>query len=180
MRHGKMTYSVEEAARILGVSSSKLYRSIKTGDLPAIPVGRRKVIPIVALERMLASAVDGTPNAQPKHGDGPVGEDVNQITLAGHLTRDPIVRTSRTGTPYATFRLTVRSPRDPDGLHIQVIAFGPRADVASDLTIGQPVRIEGRLSQREWISREGESRRSCRVVADRITALALPAQSRAS
>ena len=170
MRHRKVTYSVEEAARILGISSTKLYRSVKSGEMPAVQLGRRVVIPAVALERLLGTPLDSEPIAEPP-GFEPA-ETLNQVTLAGHLTRDPVVRTSRTGMPYATFRLAIRSPQDPGGLQIQVIAFGARADVAAELSIGQPVRIEGRLSQREWLSPDGTSRRSHRVVADRITVLA--------
>jgi single-stranded DNA-binding protein len=47
-----------------------------------------------------------------------------------------------------------------------VIVFGARADVAAELTIGQPVR-KGRLSQREWMAPDGKTRRTHRIVADR-------------
>lgn len=178
MRQRKVTYSVEEAARILGVSSTKLYRSVKAGDLPAVQLGRRVVIPAVALERLLGTPLDGeTPESPP--GFEPI-ETLNQVTVAGHLTRDPVVRTSRSGTTYATFRLAIRAPRDPGGLQIQVIAFGPRADIAAELSIGQPVRVEGRLSQREWLTPDGTSRRSHRIIADRVVTLASPTRTCAS
>ena len=41
----RLTYSVREAAAILGVGAATLYRAVGRGEVPAIPVGRRRVIP---------------------------------------------------------------------------------------------------------------------------------------
>ena len=56
----RQTYSVEEAARILGVGRQSAYTAVRDGTLPAIRVGRRLVVPRAALERMLA-----TPETRP-------------------------------------------------------------------------------------------------------------------
>ena len=47
------TYSVEEAARILGISRSHAYKVVTTGELPSITLGERILIPITALEQLL-------------------------------------------------------------------------------------------------------------------------------
>jgi excisionase family DNA binding protein len=50
---------VDDAARILGVSTWSVYEAIKAGEMPAIHVGRRILIPTHALrEWMSASGLD--------------------------------------------------------------------------------------------------------------------------
>ena len=50
----RQTLTVEEAARVLGIGRSAAYIAARRGDLPAIRIGRRYLIPRVALERMLS------------------------------------------------------------------------------------------------------------------------------
>lgn len=52
----KIAYSVAEAAALLGVSEGLVYRLIARGEFPAIPMGRRKLVPAVALDAYLAKA----------------------------------------------------------------------------------------------------------------------------
>jgi excisionase family DNA binding protein len=49
----RQTLTVEETARLLGVSRSAAYLAVRRGDLPVIKIGRRYVVPRVALERLL-------------------------------------------------------------------------------------------------------------------------------
>ena len=50
----KRTYSIPEAAQVLGISRSLAYELTRTGKLPIIKLGKkRKVIPIIAVEKML-------------------------------------------------------------------------------------------------------------------------------
>ena len=59
----KLTMSVEEAAKVLGVGRNFCYELAKTGQLPTIRLGaRRLVVPRVALEKMLET-VDSRPKA---------------------------------------------------------------------------------------------------------------------
>lgn len=57
------TLTVAEAASVLGVSKSTAYELARTGALPAIRLGRRIVVPIRALESLLAAA--GSPSSDP-------------------------------------------------------------------------------------------------------------------
>lgn len=52
----RKTLSVPEAATALGIGRSAAYEAARTGDLPTIRVGRRLLVPIVALERWLEGA----------------------------------------------------------------------------------------------------------------------------
>jgi excisionase family DNA binding protein len=47
----RLTYSVPEAARALGISRSYCYELVQEGVLPHLPLGRRRLIPRAALER---------------------------------------------------------------------------------------------------------------------------------
>ena len=52
----KLTYSVAEVARLLGLSVNSTYGAVRQKEIPSIRVGRRIFIPRVALEAMLAGA----------------------------------------------------------------------------------------------------------------------------
>ena len=49
----KKTYSVEEAACVVGVSARYMYDLVKTNGFPVIKVGRRLLVPIKALDLWL-------------------------------------------------------------------------------------------------------------------------------
>ncbi len=51
-----LTYSVEEAARVLGIGRNGAYEAVRRGDIPSIRIGKRYLIPKAALERLLSSA----------------------------------------------------------------------------------------------------------------------------
>jgi excisionase family DNA binding protein len=51
---GRSTFSVEEAGcEILGLSKCSAYAAANNGSLPTIRVGRRLLVPRLALERLL-------------------------------------------------------------------------------------------------------------------------------
>jgi excisionase family DNA binding protein len=51
----RLTYTVEEAARLLGISRNSAYEAVRRGELPTIRLGRRILIPRSRLEDFLAS-----------------------------------------------------------------------------------------------------------------------------
>ncbi len=55
----KQTLTVEEAAKMLGISRNSAYEGVRSGEIPSIKVGRRLLVPRTALERFLANP-DGT------------------------------------------------------------------------------------------------------------------------
>ena len=54
----RRTYTVEEAARRLGLSRNGAYEAVKRGEIPSIRIGRRVLVPRAAFEHMLEQ---GTP-----------------------------------------------------------------------------------------------------------------------
>jgi excisionase family DNA binding protein len=166
MPQRRATYTVEEASSLLGISTSKLYRCIRAGELRGLYVGRRVVIPAPVLEELLGGPVPGAESEPDGHDHE---EGLNRVAIVGRLAREPVLKTSRTGMPYATMRLAVTRPGE--SLQIAVIAFGRRAEIVATLAQGQLVRIDGRLGQWESIRDDGTRRFTHRVVADRIQAV---------
>jgi len=52
----KLTLTVKETAQMLGLSRNSVYQGIAMGEIPHIKVGKRILIPRLALERILAEA----------------------------------------------------------------------------------------------------------------------------
>jgi excisionase family DNA binding protein len=48
--------TIEEAARRLGIGRNQAYQAATRGELPAIRIGRRWIVPTAALNRILESA----------------------------------------------------------------------------------------------------------------------------
>jgi excisionase family DNA binding protein len=59
MSDERLTVTVPEAARLLGLSRMSAYNGIRTGQIPSIRVGRRVLIPRAALGRLL-DGVEGS------------------------------------------------------------------------------------------------------------------------
>ena len=49
-----LTLTVSEAAKVLGISRTTAYECVRTGQLPAVRLGRRLVIPRAAITALLA------------------------------------------------------------------------------------------------------------------------------
>jgi len=58
----RLTLTVEEAAASLGISRASAYEAVRRGEIPAIRIGRRILVPRAALERFLASALEEDPD----------------------------------------------------------------------------------------------------------------------
>ena len=57
----KQTYSIPEAAKVLGIGRTAAYEGARTGQIPTIRIGKRILVPIAALERKLAQASNDAP-----------------------------------------------------------------------------------------------------------------------
>jgi excisionase family DNA binding protein len=51
----RATHSVTEAAAILGISRTTAYECVRTGELPSLRLRGRIVVPVVALEALIAA-----------------------------------------------------------------------------------------------------------------------------
>ncbi len=50
------TLSVEETAEVLGIGRNSAYEGVRTGQIPSIRIGKRILVPRIALERILENA----------------------------------------------------------------------------------------------------------------------------
>ena len=55
-RSGALTITVEEAGRFLGVGRAAAYESVRNGEIPSLALGRRRLVPVPALLRMLGES----------------------------------------------------------------------------------------------------------------------------
>lgn len=54
----KKTLSIPEAGEALGICRSAAYEAARTGQLPTIRIGKRILVPVVALDLMLRESTD--------------------------------------------------------------------------------------------------------------------------
>ena len=53
MEEEKLTLTIEETAKLLGIGRNLAYDRVKTGEIPVIKIGRRLLVPRRALEKLL-------------------------------------------------------------------------------------------------------------------------------
>ena len=102
--------------------------------------------------------------------------NINSVTISGHLTRDPELRSTQGGTSILAFGVAVNDRRKNPQTgewedypnFVGVVLFGSRADwMARDLHKGKLVTVSGKLRYTTW-ERDGERRSKLEVVADDI------------
>ena len=53
MEAERLTLTIDEAAKVLGIGRQLAYDRAKTGEIPVIRIGRRLLVPRRALEKLL-------------------------------------------------------------------------------------------------------------------------------
>jgi excisionase family DNA binding protein len=53
----RQTLTITEASKALGVSRNKAYEAARRGEIPTIKIGKRILVPVAALARMLQAGV---------------------------------------------------------------------------------------------------------------------------
>lgn len=51
--HGRLAYSIRQAAAMVGLGKSKLYELIRAGELPTVLVGNRRLVRAESLAEFL-------------------------------------------------------------------------------------------------------------------------------
>lgn len=97
--------------------------------------------------------------------------NVNQVFLAGRLTRDPEMRTSASGTTVVKFSIAINEYAGADKedrvTFVDVVAFGKRGEaIANYLEKGSPIFIHGKLSYSKWEAQDGNKRSKLEVIVD--------------
>jgi single-strand DNA-binding protein len=94
--------------------------------------------------------------------------NLNKVTIAGRLTRDPEIKYTSQGTAIADFGLAVnRYWKDTSGekkeevTFLDVTAYGRPAEIIQEyLKKGSPVYIEGRLQLDSWTDKQTQQKRA--------------------
>jgi hypothetical protein len=166
MNDARLIYSIPEAATLLGISRSQAYSYARTGELRTVRFCGRIGVPRSALGEMLDTF--GGHVDQTDHGD----RTVNTVIIAGRLTRDADLRTTRSELAVCTARLAVpKRPGSDAALFIDVVAYGDRVGQLAEVRKGESVKVIGRLDQREWATSEGSRRQTYRIVARTVERL---------
>lgn len=77
----ELTYNVKEAAQVLGVSTDIIYDLCSRSELPHRRLGRRIVIPKIALEEWLRKAADEVKPVEQKPAQKLQPEPANQVVI---------------------------------------------------------------------------------------------------
>ena len=100
----------------------------------------------------------------------------NRITIVGYLGRDPELRYTADGTPVCDFSVaTTERRKDRSGesqditTWFRVTVWRRQAELAGQyLSKGKQVYVEGRLIQKEFQDRDGNTRHSLEVTASDV------------
>ncbi len=107
--------------------------------------------------------------------------DLNQVMIAGRVTRDPEFRMTQSQQAMSFFSVAVnRRYQDKASgewkdkvTFVPVTVWGPAADRCKDkLRKGTPVLIEGRLTSSEYTDKAGQKRKELKITATRVQTLA--------
>lgn len=97
---------------------------------------------------------------------------MNNVVLIGRLTRDPETRyIPQTETAVANFTLAVDRPmaKEKTADFIRIVAFGKTAELVEKyLAKGRLVAVQGRIQTGSYTNKEGETRYTTDVYADRV------------
>lgn len=97
---------------------------------------------------------------------------MNSVVLIGRLTKDPEVRYSQgTQNAVATFTVAVDRPfaKEKTADFLRVVVFGKQAENCERfLSKGRQVGIQGRIQTGSYKNKDGETRYTTDIVADRV------------
>jgi single-strand DNA-binding protein len=107
--------------------------------------------------------------------------DINQVMIAGRVTRDPEFRMTQNQQGMVSFSVAVnRRYQDKASgewkelvTFVPVTVWGPAAERCKEkVHKGTPVLVEGRLTVSEYTDKSGQKRKDIRVTASRVQTLA--------
>lgn len=107
--------------------------------------------------------------------------DINDVTIAGRLTRDPGQRPNGPvgfGMASTRYYKDKSGERREDTVFIDVEVWGAAGEyVKQNIAKGDPVLVEGRLKFDAWEATDGSKRSQIRIAAQRVQALAWKGKS---
>ena len=100
----------------------------------------------------------------------------NKVILAGHLTEDPELKQTTTGTYVTSFSIGVNRRFAKEGERqsdfFNIVCWRQTAELVTKYCRkGDPLLICGSLQTRLWVDKNGSNRTAVEVVADEVTFL---------
>ena len=96
---------------------------------------------------------------------------MNRVFLSGFVSTDIEFRITNQGNAVATFALAVRRPRSKDNTadFFRIVCWRKTAEFVSEhFQKGSGIEIQGTLSNKKWVDKEGRNRIAAEVIADEI------------
>lgn len=100
---------------------------------------------------------------------------LNRVCIMGRITRDLELRRTQDGTAVTSFTVAVdddfksKATGEKKTYFLDVVAWRQAAEfVCQYLGKGRMVVVEGKLTVRDWIDKEGNKRRNAEIIADNI------------
>lgn len=99
--------------------------------------------------------------------------NMNEVKVAGNLTRNVELKTAANGLPFATGTIAINNTRKTDDVtYVDFTVFGKTAENLVNITQrGNNVMLEGRLSVRNYETKDGQKRKSTEVIANTFQAI---------
>ena len=96
---------------------------------------------------------------------------LNQVTIMGRMTSDPIIRYTQSQTAVASFTLAVDRDFTPEKEtdFINCVAWRKTAEfIHQNFDKGKMAIVSGRLQSRHWEDKDGRKRIEWEVIVDRV------------
>lgn len=102
--------------------------------------------------------------------------NLNKVFVLGRLTADPQLRATPAGQSVGSFSVatnrvwTNKAGERQEGTEFHnIVVWGRQAEIASKFLMkGSLVLVEGRLQTRSWEDKQGQTRKTTEIVAERI------------
>ena len=98
---------------------------------------------------------------------------MNVVIMVGRLATDPDTKQTNSGNAMTTFRLAVereyKQEGQPDADFFRIITYGKTANNVSKYCLkGNEVAIRGRIQTGSYKTKDGETRYTTDIIADRV------------
>ena len=97
---------------------------------------------------------------------------INKVILVGNLGKDPELRQTQNGNSVASFRIATTEyfgDKEKRTEWHNIVVWGKQAENADKyLSRGKSVYVEGRITTRSWVDKEGNKRYKTEIVAQNI------------
>ena len=90
--------------------------------------------------------------------------NLNEVTICGHITKDPELRTTEKGMSVTTFTVAVNENEETEFMNVR--AWRERAQfITRSFRRGDAIYVKGKLKNRSWVDKEEKRRYATEILA---------------